>query len=84
MPRKPNWDLKRDVERKLARLQKTTARAVAELVRDRVAQEAAGASAALSDKLPGRTAAPSSGSVDAAALARAVALHQGGEEEEED
>lgn len=32
-PKKPNWDLKRDVEKKLERLDKRTQRAVLELIR---------------------------------------------------
>ncbi|KAI9854410.1 MAG: hypothetical protein M1813_001259 [Trichoglossum hirsutum] len=43
-PRKPNWDLKRDVERKMERLNVRTENAIATLVRERVrkAQESAG------------------------------------------
>eukprot|EP00698_Gefionella_okellyi_P013959 TRINITY_DN3856_c0_g1_i1.p1 TRINITY_DN3856_c0_g1~~TRINITY_DN3856_c0_g1_i1.p1 ORF type:complete len:109 (+),score=27.40 TRINITY_DN3856_c0_g1_i1:71-397(+) len=32
-PKKPNWDLKRDVEKKLAKLEKKTQRAIIELQR---------------------------------------------------
>ncbi|CAF4011370.1 unnamed protein product, partial [Rotaria sp. Silwood1] len=35
-PRKPDWDLKRDVEKKLKRLEKRTTRAIAELTRQRL------------------------------------------------
>lgn len=35
-PRKPDWDLKRDVAKKLERLEKRTQRAIAELIRDRL------------------------------------------------
>ncbi|UJR20336.1 hypothetical protein I4U23_023467 [Adineta vaga] len=38
-PRKPDWDLKRDVEKKLKRLEKRTARAIAELTRERLLKE---------------------------------------------
>ena len=38
-PRKPDWDLKRDVEKKLKRLEKRTARAIAELTRERLLTE---------------------------------------------
>ncbi|KAI9780833.1 MAG: hypothetical protein M1839_006460 [Geoglossum umbratile] len=43
-PKKPNWDLKRDVERKVERLNVRTENAIAMLVRERVkrAQESAG------------------------------------------
>lgn len=35
-PRKPDWDLKRDVSKKLEKLEKRTKRAVAELIRERL------------------------------------------------
>ncbi|XP_075230866.1 coiled-coil domain-containing protein 12 [Lycorma delicatula] len=35
-PRKPDWDLKRDVGKKLERLEKRTQRAIAELIRERL------------------------------------------------
>ena len=38
-PRKPDWDLKRDVEKKVKRLEKRTARAIAELTRERLLDE---------------------------------------------
>ena len=38
-PRKPDWDLKRDVEKKLKRLDKRTARAIGELTRERLLNE---------------------------------------------
>ncbi|CAF1206329.1 unnamed protein product [Adineta steineri] len=38
-PRKPDWDLKRDVEKKLKRLEKRTTRAIAELTRERLLKE---------------------------------------------
>ncbi len=38
-PRKPDWDLKRDVEKKLKRLEKRTAKAIAELTRERLLAE---------------------------------------------
>ncbi|CAF3624401.1 unnamed protein product [Rotaria sp. Silwood1] len=38
-PRKPDWDLKRDVEKKLKRLEKRTTRAIAELTRQRLLTE---------------------------------------------
>ncbi|KAI9811613.1 MAG: hypothetical protein M1827_005362 [Pycnora praestabilis] len=43
-PKKPNWDLKRDVERKLGRLNVRTENAIARLVRERIqaAQKQAG------------------------------------------
>ncbi|CAG8518749.1 5264_t:CDS:2 [Ambispora leptoticha] len=38
-PRKPNWDLRRDVEKKLARLDKKTQVAIAQLIRMRLQGE---------------------------------------------
>ncbi|XP_011294997.1 coiled-coil domain-containing protein 12 [Musca domestica] len=35
-PRKPDWDLKRDVAKKLERLDRRTQKAIAELIRDRL------------------------------------------------
>ncbi|XP_043601298.1 coiled-coil domain-containing protein 12 [Bombus pyrosoma] len=38
-PRKPDWDLKRDVAKKLEKLERRTQKAIAELIRDRLKQE---------------------------------------------
>jgi len=35
-PRKPDWDLKRDVAKKLAKLEKRTQRSIAVLIRERL------------------------------------------------
>lgn len=35
-PRKPDWDLKRDVAKKLTKLEKRTQKAIAELIRERL------------------------------------------------
>uniref|UniRef100_A0A4W3GL79 Coiled-coil domain containing 12 n=1 Tax=Callorhinchus milii TaxID=7868 RepID=A0A4W3GL79_CALMI len=35
-PRKPDWDLKRDVAKKLEKLEKRTERAIAELIREKL------------------------------------------------
>lgn len=35
-PRKPDWDLKRDVAKKLEKLERQTQKAIAELIRDRL------------------------------------------------
>lgn len=35
-PRKPDWDLKRDVSKKLDRLERRTQKAIAELIRERL------------------------------------------------
>lgn len=41
-PRKPNWDLKRDVDRKMQVLQARTDRAVVQLIRQRIKQDKSG------------------------------------------
>lgn len=38
-PRKPDWDLKRDVAPKLARLERQTQRAIAELIWERLKEK---------------------------------------------
>ncbi|KAF5285412.1 hypothetical protein FQA39_LY16666 [Lamprigera yunnana] len=38
-PRKPDWDLKRDVAKKLEKLERRTQRAIAELIRERLKEE---------------------------------------------
>jgi len=38
-PRKANWDLKRDVEKKLTKLERRTKRAMAELIREKLKAE---------------------------------------------
>lgn len=38
-PRKPDWDLKRDIERRMAKLERQTQRAIAELIRERLKGE---------------------------------------------
>lgn len=35
-PRKPDWDLKRDVAKKLERLERRTQKSIAELIRERL------------------------------------------------
>ncbi|KAL9868168.1 LOW QUALITY PROTEIN: coiled-coil domain-containing protein 12, partial [Geothlypis trichas] len=53
-PRKPDWDLKRDVSKKLEKLEKRTQRAIAELIRERLkGQEGELASAVGSAKQEG-------------------------------
>jgi len=58
-PRKPDWDLKRHVAKKLAKLEKRTQRTIAVLIRERLEQET---------KQSGDLMAPA---VDAAAAAAA-------------
>ena len=42
VPRDPNWDLKRDIEPKLAILQKRTQRAIVDILRARLKAEGGG------------------------------------------
>lgn len=35
-PRKPDWDLKRDIEQKLTKLERRTQRAIAQIIRNRL------------------------------------------------
>lgn len=42
-PRKPDWDLKRDVSKKLEKLERRTKRAIAELIRERLSSGDSGA-----------------------------------------
>lgn len=41
-PRKPDWDLKRDVSKKLEKLDRRTKRAIAELIRERLSSATSG------------------------------------------
>lgn len=38
-PRKPDWDLKRDIEKRMSKLERRTQRAIAELIRERLKGE---------------------------------------------
>ena len=38
-PRKPDWDLKRDIAKKLEKLERRTARAIGEIIRERLKTE---------------------------------------------
>lgn len=37
-PRKPNWDLKRDLDKKMSKLQKRTDKAIKQLIRERISK----------------------------------------------
>merc|ERR1712025_198206 len=41
-PRKPDWDLKRDIAKKLEKLERRTARAIGEIIRERLRAEEGG------------------------------------------
>lgn len=97
MPRKPNWDLKRDAAKKVDKLERATQRAVADIIRRKLAGETTGAvggSSSAASKPPSAAVAVASAgglehradSIDSAALARAMegmARVGGGEEEGE-
>ena len=80
-PKKPNWDLKRDLEKKLEILNVRTDNAVARLVRERIgnAQKASGAT---SKQLPSSIDGEAVG-MDGVALVEGVRVREREEEEEE-
>ena len=49
-PKKPDWDLKRDVEKRMSKLHRRTQRAIVDLIRQRLEQEAAEASGGEEDE----------------------------------
>lgn len=55
-PRKPNWDLKRDVAKKVAKLNRLTQKAIVELLREKLAQEAEDESSSSSESDSGSSA----------------------------
>lgn len=80
-PKKPNWDLKRDLESKLEFLNTRTDNAIARLVRERIAssQSNKGADATKSDS----THAAEGGSLDGVALVEGLRVREQENEEEE-
>ncbi|BGO97642.1 hypothetical protein RTG_01482 [Rhodotorula toruloides ATCC 204091] len=52
-PKKPNWDLKRDLERKLAKLKPKTELAISQLIRKRLQAQKGGAEPATDELLAG-------------------------------
>ena len=68
-PKKPNWDLKRDLERKLEVLNVRTDNAIARIVRERIANQQKAAKAKL-EGANGRTngSAPDEGDAEAAGI----------------
>ena len=51
-PRKPDWDLKRDIQKKLDKLEKRTQHAIAEIIRKRLKEETDPASFAGGPEVP--------------------------------
>ncbi len=83
-PKKPNWDLKRDLEAKMKRVDVRTDNAVARLVRQRVLeqQKVAAAKTKGTDGLHGQGDAEGAG-VDGVALVEGVHLRERAEKDEE-
>ncbi|KAK6339119.1 hypothetical protein TWF696_009900 [Orbilia brochopaga] len=52
-PKKPNWDLKRDVDQKLVRLEHLTDNAIARILRDRILQSQTAAGSTNTENLAG-------------------------------
>lgn len=77
-PKKPNWDLKRELDKKMEVLNVRTDNAIARLVRDRLAaQKAAAAAGASSSSADG-----GAGELEGAALVEGLRLREQEEEEE--
>jgi coiled-coil domain-containing protein 12 len=57
-PRKPDWDLKRDVAKKLAKLEKRTQRAIAVLIRERLMETKQPSDLAMAVGTAGTTGTP--------------------------
>ncbi|KAK0728611.1 cwf18 pre-mRNA splicing factor-domain-containing protein [Lasiosphaeria miniovina] len=82
-PKKPNWDLKRELGRKLEVLNARTDNAIARLVRERLAAKKAVASSSSSQSQSSEKAAAAGGDLlDGAALVEGMRLREKEEEEE--
>ncbi|KAI5923162.1 cwf18 pre-mRNA splicing factor-domain-containing protein [Camillea tinctor] len=81
-PRKPNWDLRRDLDRKLEVLNARTDNAIARLVRERIAGARAQAKAKEGDKGEGDREGEAAG-MDGVALVEGLRVREREEEEEE-
>ncbi|KAF6844767.1 coiled-coil domain-containing [Colletotrichum musicola] len=80
-PKKPNWDLKRDLEKKLEILNVRTDNAIARLVRERISNAQ---KAAIQSKQPGGTNADGDATgVDGVALVEGLRVREREEEEDE-
>ncbi|KAL2115765.1 hypothetical protein VTJ04DRAFT_10020 [Mycothermus thermophilus] len=81
-PKKPNWDLKRDLDRKMEILNVRTENAIARLVRERLAEKKkASASSAAADRKDGGDA-EADGMLDGAAMVEGMRMREREEEEE--
>jgi len=77
-PKKPNWDLKRELNKKLEILNVRTDNAIAQLVRDRLVAKKGGAQAGGPS-----TAQDGDGALEGAALVEGIRLREQEEQEEE-
>ncbi|KAK4122325.1 hypothetical protein N657DRAFT_575713 [Parathielavia appendiculata] len=77
-PKKPNWDLKRELNQRMAVLNVRTENAIARLVRERLAEKKAVAEAARGNK----TKAAVGGMLDGAAIVEGMRVREREEEEE--
>ncbi|KAL8343217.1 hypothetical protein RB601_004468 [Gaeumannomyces tritici] len=77
-PKKPNWDLKRELDRKMEVLNVRTDNAIAKLVRERLAAQKAAASGAAGAS----ASAEGGGELEGAALVEGLRLREQEEEEE--
>lgn len=81
-PKKPNWDLKRDMERKLERLSVRTDNAIAKLVRQRVQEQQEKARSA--DEPQNGTADEEQPGIDGTALVEGVHMREREERDDEE
>ncbi|KAI1142621.1 cwf18 pre-mRNA splicing factor-domain-containing protein [Hypoxylon sp. FL0543] len=82
-PKKPNWDLKRDLDKKLEILNVRTDNAIAKLVRERIANAQAAAKKTAKPAENGDEASDEAAGMDGVALVEGVRVREREEEEEE-
>jgi coiled-coil domain-containing protein 12 len=80
-PKKPNWDLKRDLEKKLAILNVRTDNAIARMVRERIEAEKAAKIKADKGKMPVGDGDEEMGGMDGISLVEAMKVREREEEE---
>ena len=71
-PKKPNWDLKRNIEGRLATLEKQTKRAITEIVRERLSAEAAATTGQESSSTAATASSSASNSSSSSSMAGSV------------
>ena len=81
-PKKPNWDLKRELHLRMAALDVRTENALARLVRERLAEKKAGAAAVGGGEGAADGEAGAEGMLDGAALVEGLRVREREEEEE--